>query len=153
MTDHDRETYRAVYTVRLASGVYVLHCFQKKSSHGIKTPRREIALIKRQLAAAIEQDRELIEAGSYGGKTMREGIIAGGDNVFADIGHPRPEEALDKARLAHRIATIITQRGLTEAQAAHLLGTPQSKVSLVVTGQLDGFTIDRLLRFLTALDE
>jgi predicted XRE-type DNA-binding protein len=75
------------------------------------------------------------------------------DNVFADIGHPHPEEALAKAQLAHRIASLIKQRGLTQAQAARLLGTPQSKVSLVVTGQLDGFTIDRLLRFLTALDE
>ena len=84
---------------------------------------------------------------------MREGIIAGSDNVFAGIGHPHPEEALAKAQLAHRIATIITQRGLTQAQAARLLDTPQSKVSRVVTGQLDGFTIDRLLRFLTALDE
>ncbi len=62
VTDHDRETYRAVYTVRLASGVYVLHCFQKKSSHGIKTPRHEIALMKRRLADAIEQDREFAEA-------------------------------------------------------------------------------------------
>ncbi len=49
---------------------------------------------------------------------MREGIIAGSDNVFADIGHPRPEEALAKAQLAHRIATIITQRGLTGASRA-----------------------------------
>jgi predicted XRE-type DNA-binding protein len=84
---------------------------------------------------------------------MDEGIIAAGDNVFADIGHPHPEEALAKAQLAHRIATIIKQRGLTQAQAAHVLATPQSKVSLVVTGQLDAFTIDRLLRFLTALDQ
>lgn len=84
---------------------------------------------------------------------MREGIVAGSNNVFADIGHPQPEEALAKAQLAHRISTIIKQRGLTQAQAARVLGTPQSKVSLVVTGQLDGFTIDRLMRFLTALDE
>jgi len=55
--------------------------------------------------------------------------------------------------LAHRIATVIKQRGLTQARAAHLLGASQSRVSLVVTGQLDGFTIDRLLRYLTALDE
>jgi len=41
---------------------------------------------------------------------MREGIIAGSDNVFADIGHPHPEEALAKAQLAHRIATDWDQR-------------------------------------------
>ena len=42
---------------------------------------------------------------------------------------------------------------MTQAQAARLLSTPRSKVSLVVTGHLDGFTIDRLLRFLAALNE
>jgi len=35
--DHDGDTYRAVYTVRLAARVYVLHVFQKRSKHGIKT--------------------------------------------------------------------------------------------------------------------
>jgi phage-related protein len=44
--DFDGDTYRAVYTVKLAGVVYVLHVFQKKSTRGIATPRREIALIK-----------------------------------------------------------------------------------------------------------
>jgi len=44
--DFDRSTYRAVYTVKLAGVVYVLHVFQKKSTRGIATPRREIDLIK-----------------------------------------------------------------------------------------------------------
>ncbi len=44
--DFDRGTYRAVYTVKLAGAVYVLHVFQKKSTRGIATPRREIDLIK-----------------------------------------------------------------------------------------------------------
>lgn len=43
--DFDGNTYRAVYTVKLAGIVYVLHVFQKKSTHGIATPKREIALI------------------------------------------------------------------------------------------------------------
>jgi phage-related protein len=58
VADHNSDTYRAVYTVRLASGVYVLHCFQKKSKHGIETPKKEIDLIKQRLKWAIEQDRE-----------------------------------------------------------------------------------------------
>jgi phage-related protein len=57
IADHDGDTYRAVYTVRLASGVYVLHCFQKKGTHAIRTPRRDIALIKRRLAEATEHDK------------------------------------------------------------------------------------------------
>jgi phage-related protein len=48
-------TYRAVYTVRYATAVYVLHVFQKKSKHGRATPQPDIALIKERLkrAAAI----------------------------------------------------------------------------------------------------
>lgn len=48
------DTYRAVYTVKFADIVYVLHCFQKKSKHGIKTPQHDIDLIKRRLKAAEE---------------------------------------------------------------------------------------------------
>jgi phage-related protein len=44
--------YRAVYTVRFASAVYVLHCFQKKSKHGIETPKPEIDLIRERLKEA-----------------------------------------------------------------------------------------------------
>jgi phage-related protein len=54
--DDDGDTYRAIYTVRLQSGVYLLHAFQKKSRHGVKTDQRDIALIKRRLRAAIEED-------------------------------------------------------------------------------------------------
>ena len=53
--DHDGDTYRAVYTVRLAGRVYVLHVFQKKSKSGIKTPRAEIDLVRARLKRAEEQ--------------------------------------------------------------------------------------------------
>jgi phage-related protein len=52
--DHDGETYRAVYTVRFKSAVYVLHVFQKKSKRGAATPKPEIALINKRLQTAIE---------------------------------------------------------------------------------------------------
>ncbi|HWS84283.1 MAG TPA: helix-turn-helix transcriptional regulator [Ktedonobacteraceae bacterium] len=84
---------------------------------------------------------------------MSEGITPSSGNVFADIGLPYPEEALAKSQLAYRIATIIKARGLSPEAAANLLGTSQSKISLIKTGQLGGITIDRLMRFLTALDE
>ena len=48
--------YRAVYTVKLESAIYVLHAFQKKSKKGIKTPREEIELVSRRLKAAEEDD-------------------------------------------------------------------------------------------------
>jgi len=48
------DTYRAVYTVRFEKVIYVLHCFQKKSKRGSKTPTRDIDLIKQRLKAAEE---------------------------------------------------------------------------------------------------
>ena len=58
-------TYRAVYTVRFRETVYVLHCFQKKSRHGIKTPERDLDLVRQRLKAA-EQDYRIHYSG--GGK-------------------------------------------------------------------------------------
>lgn len=55
--DHDSDTYRAVYTVRFADVVYVLHVFQKKSKHGIATPKEEIEKIKARLRMAEELHR------------------------------------------------------------------------------------------------
>jgi len=57
--DFDGNTFRAVYTVKLRSGVYVLHCFQKKSKSGIATTRRDLDLVHRRLRTAIEQDKAL----------------------------------------------------------------------------------------------
>ena len=58
--DYDGDTYRAVYTVRFAGRVYVLHAFQKKAKHGIKTPQHEIDLIKSRLKRA-EEDYEALQ--------------------------------------------------------------------------------------------
>ena len=50
--DHMGDTYRAVYTVKIADAVYVLHCFQKKSKQGIETPKHDLDLIRERLKAA-----------------------------------------------------------------------------------------------------
>jgi phage-related protein len=50
--DFDGDTYRAVYTVHFAAAVYVLHAFKKKSKQGIKTPQRDIDLVRRRLKDA-----------------------------------------------------------------------------------------------------
>ena len=52
--DFDGDTYRSVYTVKLAGAVYVLHAFQKKSKKGIKTPKGEIELVEQRLKLAKE---------------------------------------------------------------------------------------------------
>jgi phage-related protein len=56
--DFDGDAFRAVYTVRLAKAVYVLHAFQKKSKRGVATPKAELDLIERRLRRAKE-DYEL----------------------------------------------------------------------------------------------
>ena len=55
--DFRSDTYRAVYTVKFAGWVYVLHCFQKKSKSGIKTPKEDMDMINARLKAA-KQDFE-----------------------------------------------------------------------------------------------
>ena len=54
VSDYRGDTFRAVYTVRLAGRVYVLHAFQKKSKTGIATPKTEIDLVKQRLKRANE---------------------------------------------------------------------------------------------------
>jgi phage-related protein len=54
VSDHRGDTFRAVYTVRLAGRVYVLHAFQKKSKTGIATPKSQIDLVKQRLKRAYE---------------------------------------------------------------------------------------------------
>ena len=53
---YDTNTYRAVYTVKINENIYVLHVFQKKSTRGISTPKREIDLIKQRLKMAQEME-------------------------------------------------------------------------------------------------
>ena len=52
LEDWRGDAYRAVYTVRFAQAVFVLHCFQKKSKHGIGTPAADMNLIRRRLKEA-----------------------------------------------------------------------------------------------------
>ncbi len=55
----DSDTYRAVYTVKFAGVIYVLHVFQKKSKKGIKTPKQDIDLIKKRLQQAREDYQQM----------------------------------------------------------------------------------------------
>ena len=54
VSDYNKNTYRTVYAVKIGDDVYVLHVFQKKSKHGIETPKQEIELIRKRLAIAKE---------------------------------------------------------------------------------------------------
>ena len=56
---HDKNAYRAVYTVRYADAVYVLHAFQKKSKTGVKTPKLDMKIIEERLKDLIEERKKL----------------------------------------------------------------------------------------------
>ena len=58
VSDHDGDTFRTVYTVRLRAAVYVLHAFQKKSKHGIATPKAVMDVVAQRLRRAVEIDKE-----------------------------------------------------------------------------------------------
>jgi predicted XRE-type DNA-binding protein len=79
-------------------------------------------------------------------------VTEGSGNVFADLGLPDSDELLVKARLASAISDIVTGRHLTQAEAADLLGTSQPTVSNLMNGRLEGFSLERLARFLNTLD-
>ena len=80
-------------------------------------------------------------------------VEAGSGNVFADLGIPNPHIALAKAELVQHIRQLIADRKLTQSQAADLLGIDQPKVSALIRGRVEGYTIDRLIRFLNALGQ
>jgi predicted XRE-type DNA-binding protein len=80
-------------------------------------------------------------------------VEEGSGNVFADLGLPNPELALAKAELVQRIRSLIERRKLTQAKAAEILGLDQPKVSALVRGLVEGYTLDRLFRFLNALGQ
>ena len=83
----------------------------------------------------------------------RKRFEAGSRNVFKDIGVPNAEEHLVKAQLVVKIDAILQGRGLKQVEAADLLGIRQPDVSKMLRGEFRQFSVERLLRFLVALDQ
>jgi predicted XRE-type DNA-binding protein len=79
-------------------------------------------------------------------------ITRGSGNVFEDLGFDNPEEYQAKAELALQIIKIIEERALTQKEAATLIGATQPDISKLKSGQLKGFTLDRLFSFLLRLN-
>jgi predicted XRE-type DNA-binding protein len=75
------------------------------------------------------------------------------DNVFAALDLPEADEWLAKAELARAIQKQIERRRLTQIQAAAALGGAQSDISNLARGRLAGYSMERLYRFLNALDQ
>jgi predicted XRE-type DNA-binding protein len=79
-------------------------------------------------------------------------ITPSSGNVFADLRLPNAEEKLTKARLAFAINRIISGQHLSQAAAARRLKINQPKISALANYRLEGFSVERLMHFLTALD-
>jgi predicted XRE-type DNA-binding protein len=80
-------------------------------------------------------------------------FTVGSGNIYADLGFEEPELEQTKAKLARQIAAIVKARDLTQVQAAGVLGIDQPKVSALLRGRLGGFSVERLMRLLTRLDQ
>lgn len=83
----------------------------------------------------------------------KSNVTLSSGNVFADLGLEDASELSAKAALVHKIASIIEDRGITQMQAAAILEIDQPKISNLFRGRLDGFSIERIFRFLNALDQ
>lgn len=80
-------------------------------------------------------------------------ITRGSGNVFADLGIPDAEERQTKLRLAHALNALIDRARLSQAAAAVRLGINQPKVSALRNYKLEGFSVERLMTLLNALDQ
>ena len=83
----------------------------------------------------------------------RETITRGTRNVFADLGFPDAAERQAKLRLAYALNQVLEDRKLSQADAAKVLGVTQPKVSALRNYKLAGFSVERLMNLLTALDQ
>ncbi|MGA9669326.1 MAG: helix-turn-helix transcriptional regulator [Terracidiphilus sp.] len=79
-------------------------------------------------------------------------VIRSSGNVFADLGLPDAAELQTKARLCAALNRIVEHQRLTQAQVAAALGINQPKVSALLNYKLEGFSVERLMHFLVALD-
>jgi predicted XRE-type DNA-binding protein len=80
-------------------------------------------------------------------------LISSSGNVFADLDIHNPEEALAKAELVFQINKLIKDQGLIQEKAAKKLGIDQPKISMLARGRVEGFSIERLFRFLILLGQ
>jgi len=81
-----------------------------------------------------------------------EVVVQSSGNVFADLGLHDADEKQTRVRLAVAINQIIQARHLSQTAAARLLDINQPKISALVNYRLDGFSVERLMNFLNALD-
>lgn len=80
-------------------------------------------------------------------------IVRSSGNVFADLGFADAAERKTKVRLAVAINDVLHRRGLSQEKSAELLSINQPKISALSNYRLEGFSVERLMRFLTSLNQ
>ncbi len=83
----------------------------------------------------------------------RDEIVRGSGNVFADLGFSDAVERQAKLRLAYALNQVLNRRKMTQAEIAKVLGVGQPKVSALRRYKLGGFSVERLMTLLTAVDQ
>jgi predicted XRE-type DNA-binding protein len=83
----------------------------------------------------------------------REAVTRGTGNVFADLGFPDAAERQAKLRLAYALNQVLDAGKFSQAEAAKVLGVTQPKVSALRNYKLSGFSVERLMNLLTAVDQ
>jgi predicted XRE-type DNA-binding protein len=85
--------------------------------------------------------------------TPKSKVKESSGNVFADLGIPNPEDAIAKAEVVRQIHRTIKKKRLTQIKAAKILGISQPKISLLLRGHFENFSLERLFRFLNKLGQ
>jgi predicted XRE-type DNA-binding protein len=145
MKDFRGDTFRAVYTLRLrGSGL-----FAARVSEEIEDWAGDIAPGNGAYPAALARSR----TDRRGERVMsKRNYETGSRNVFRDLELPNADEHLVKAQLVYRIDSILKARSLTQVEAAKRFGISQPDVSKMLRGEFRQFSVERLLRFLVALN-
>jgi predicted XRE-type DNA-binding protein len=86
-------------------------------------------------------------------KKRRIKFEVGSGNIFADLGLPDADELLLKSQIVVQLHRLIKARKLTQTEAAKRIGIGQPDLSNVLRGRFHGFSIERLMRMLTAFDQ
>jgi phage-related protein/predicted XRE-type DNA-binding protein len=127
--------WRIIYVANIRDAIYVLHAFQKKTQ---KTSQRDIELARKRYK-------------QIGEWFMKKSIVASSGNVFIDLGYSKDEAAILQMRadLMADIRKFIKTKKLTQAEAAKIFGVSQSRVSDLITGKWEKFSLEMLIILVT----
>ena len=149
--DFDGDTWRAVYTVRFR--YVVSYCTRSRKNRRAAAEPPHCIELSRVIDMSRIRIMRTVMARASASKAKARDITRGSGNVFADLGFPDAEERQTKLRLAYALNTILDKQHLAQAAAAARLGLNQPKVSALRNYKLEGFSVERLMTLLNALDQ